>query len=89
MDFLKVDKVKNMRIIVGLLPTKADLTLQSFSRSVASIPNDIYSKLGLLSLPSLVFNKKFTISEWASKYIFCPPRKRTRIVAIESCRAKH
>ena len=60
------------------------LAIQSFSRSIASTPNYINSKLGLLSLPSLVFNKKFTISEWTSKYIFGPTGKRTQYAVIES-----
>ena len=62
----------------------------SFSRSIASTPNYINnSKLGLLFVSSLVVNKKFTISEWTSKYIFCPTEKRTQAFAIESCCANH
>ena len=88
------DKAKNVWIIVGQLSAKAGwwdipLTLQSFSRSISSTPNYINDKLGLLSFPSLVFNKKFTILEWTSKYMFYPIGKRTLIFAIESCRANH
>ena len=73
-------KAKNVQIIVGQLSTKAGwwdspLARQSFSRSIASTLNYINTKLGLLSLPSLVFNKKFTTSEWTSKYMFCPTGK--------------
>ena len=53
------------------------LALQSFSRSIASTPIYINSKLDLLSLPSLVFNEKFAISEWTSKHMFCPTREWT------------
>ena len=89
-----VDKAKNVQITVSQLLTKAGwwhspLALQSFSRNIASTPNYINSNLGLLSLPSLVFNKNFTISEWASKYMFCTPRTRTLISALESCRVNY
>ena len=62
-----VDKAKNMRIIFSQLPKKtlwqdSPLPLQSFSRSIASTPNYINRKLGLLSLPLFFFTKTFTIS---------------------------
>ena len=66
-------KAKNVRIIIRHLPTKAwwwdsTLPLQSFSHRIALVSSLYYidSRLDLLSLPSLVFNKMFTISEWTS-----------------------
>ena len=62
------DKARNVRVIFLQLPTKAGyetpLTLHSLSWSIARTPNYINSRLDLLSLPSLVFNQKCTISEW-------------------------
>ena len=56
---MEVDKAKNIQIIVSQLPSKAEMMrfspIQSFSRGIASTPNYVYSKLGFLTLPSLVF----------------------------------
>ena len=41
------------------------------------------TKLGLLSLPPLVFNKRFTASELKSISILSPPGKRSRIAGSE------
>ena len=46
-------------------------------------------KLGLLFLPSLVFNRKFTTSELKSKYIFCHPDKQTQPARRKHVNAYH
>ena len=60
----------------------------SRSRVLAEAQLELYftktAKLGLLSLPSLVFNKKFTKSKLVRLCKFSPPGKQTRTLRLYS-----
>ena len=54
-----------------------------------STPHYKNNKIRSSVFPSLVFNRKFSISELKSKYMLCPPEKRSRTNKVELFSVNH